>query len=89
MLIQKSGRFGIVASPKRKRSRRSFKLELSKQNTCKSVSSNSIGPLTKEIPEAVDNLLLFTEQNKKNFLWAIIRHHFSDSQDWLQHYNAW
>ena len=36
--------------------------------------------MPKEIPEAVDNPLLFAEQNKKNFLWAIMRHHFSENQ---------
>ena len=63
--MQKSGRFGwsddIVASPKRKRGRRSFKLEVSDQNIYKSISLNRIGPLPKEIPEVVNNPLLFAD----------------------------
>ena len=64
----------------RERGRRSFKLELSNQNISKSVSSNRIRPLPKEIPETVDNPLFFAGQNKNNFLWAIMRHHFSENQ---------
>ena len=55
-------------------------MEVSNQNIYKSVSSNRIGPLPKEIPEVVNNSLLIAEQNKKNFLWAIMRHHFSENQ---------
>ena len=46
----------------------------------KSISSNRIEPLPKDIPEAVHNSLLFAEENKNNFLWAIMRHHFSENQ---------